>query len=212
SLDPKPEFILLGDPVHLAWLTGFYASPFVFRTQNALALLMLTPETATLFVDNIMRSVSEEAFVDEVVSPVWYRGTESAGLRHPVVLETVRERLHETKQESIAIASCVPATLVNQLDASDAGVSSTDISGNFHELRRRKDPDEIETMRRSILAMETGLTMARQELRPGMSELDAFDIVQQAANESSGKPVIVYGDFVSGPRTEQGGGPPSSRL
>ena len=48
--------------------------------------------------------------------------------------------------------------------------------------------------------------------RPGMTELDAYLMVQNAAISELGEQVVVYGDFASGPRCETDrGGPPTSR-
>jgi Xaa-Pro aminopeptidase len=61
-------------------------------------------------------------------------------------------------------------------------------------------------------AGEAAQARALAQVRPGMTELDAFLIVQRAAAEAAGEPVIVYGDFASGPRCErEQGGPPTMR-
>ncbi len=213
SLRPKPGHILLAEPIHLAWLTGFYVSPFVFRTQSAPAYLLLDAGGAsTLVADNILRPLAVEAHVDEIVAPIWYRGTESAGLRHGVAIDAALELVLQRSGANIAIDSSVPALLLKALGERRDDLEFSDVSAAIHQLRRCKIADEIETIRFSIRAMEAGLSAARQQLIPGMTEMDAFAIVQQAATESAGMPVLVYGDFVSGPRTEQGGGPPSNRI
>ena len=53
---------------------------------------------------------------------------------------------------------------------------------------------------------------ASRKIRPGMTELEACLLVHQAAAEVAGEPVQVYGDFVSGLRTSDKGGPPSQRV
>ena len=49
-------------------------------------------------------------------------------------------------------------------------------------------------------AGEAGLAAALEKVRPGMTELDVYLIVQNAAMTELGEQVIVYGDFASGPR------------
>jgi Xaa-Pro aminopeptidase len=45
-----------------------------------------------------------------------------------------------------------------------------------------------------------------------MTEIEAYALIQRAAVEAAGDPVVVYGDFVAGPRLEANhGGPPSGR-
>ncbi len=61
-------------------------------------------------------------------------------------------------------------------------------------------------------AGEAAQAAALAEIQPGMTELDAYLIVQRAAIAALGEQAIVYGDFASGPRCElEKGGPPTSR-
>jgi Xaa-Pro aminopeptidase len=61
-------------------------------------------------------------------------------------------------------------------------------------------------------AGEAAHAAALREMKPGMTELDAYLIVQNAAMKELGERAIVYGDFASGPRTATDkGGPPTSR-
>ncbi len=108
--------------------------------------------------------------------------------------------------------ACVPSGVVEGLRSSRSGLEIVDISPLIRPLRRSKDPDEIETLRRSMRAGEAAQAAALAEIHPGMSELDAFLIVQRAASLALGEQAIIYGDFASGPRCElEKGGPPTSR-
>jgi Xaa-Pro aminopeptidase len=60
-------------------------------------------------------------------------------------------------------------------------------------------------------AGEAGMAVALTGVEPGMSELEIYFLVQNAALAAIGTQAIVYGDFVTGPRTETVGGPPSDR-
>jgi Xaa-Pro aminopeptidase len=61
-------------------------------------------------------------------------------------------------------------------------------------------------------AGEAAHAAAIAQMKPGMTELDAFLVVQNAAIKELGERVIVYGDFASGPRTATDkGGPPTAR-
>ncbi len=83
----------------------------------------------------------------------------------------------------------------------------------IRKLRRAKDPDELALIRRSVRAGEAAHAAAIAEIRPGVTELDAFLMVQAAAIRELGEQVLVYGDFVSGPQCEnEQGGPPSQRV
>jgi Xaa-Pro aminopeptidase len=87
----------------------------------------------------------------------------------------------------------------------------TNLDPAIRPLRRTKEADEVSAIRRSLAAATAALVAAMSELRPGMTEFDAYRLVQRVAGEAAGTHVLIYGDFVSGPRCEKGGGPPSSR-
>src|SRR5437868_8079556 len=101
--------------------------------------------------------------------------------------------------------------VVEGLKSRYARVEFVDLGPEIRRLRRAKDPDELALLRRSLAASDAGQAAALRGIEPGMTELEAFWLVQRACQESAGEQAIVYGDFVSGPRCEQVGGPPTGR-
>jgi Xaa-Pro aminopeptidase len=79
-------------------------------------------------------------------------------------------------------------------------------------MKRVKDEDEIELLRRSMRAGDAGHAAALRDVRPGMTELEMYLLVQNACLLEAGEQAIVYGDFVSGPRCVEHGGPPTQRV
>src|SRR5207248_1734447 len=61
------------------------------------------------------------------------------------------------------------------------------------ELRRRKDADEIDLLRRCMRATDAGHAWARTNVEPGMTELDVYCGVNSACIRDAGQAVIVYG-------------------
>ncbi len=80
------------------------------------------------------------------------------------------------------------------------------------ELRRQKDPDEVELLRRCMRVTEAGHAWARANVRPGMTELEVYCGVNTACIQAAGRAVIVYGDFAVSPGPERRGGPPTDRV
>ena len=85
--------------------------------------------------------------------------------------------------------------------------------GAIAEMRRQKDPDEIEALRKCMRAGEAGHAQARRIVRPGMTEMEVYLAVSSACQREAGRAAIVYGDFAgfagAGERT---GGPPTARV
>jgi Xaa-Pro dipeptidase len=52
---------------------------------------------------------------------------------------------------------------------------------------------------------------AEQQVHAGMTEMDVYALASAVVNDRLGEQALVYGDFVSGPRTVEKGGPPTIR-
>ncbi len=208
------EWIVITEPRHLVYFAGFYPSPFTFNSQGAAGALILGRDGSTILVaDNVQEPFLNAAFATEKVMPVWYRCIESAGHRMELLVDVVLERLQKCSGSSFGYeATSCPAALVDGLRRVRPGVSLTNIDLSIRQLRRAKDADEVAIIRRSLAVATKALIAAMHDIRPGMTELDAYRLVERVAGEAAGRQVLVYGDFVSGPRCEEIGGPPSSRV
>jgi Xaa-Pro aminopeptidase len=207
------QFLIVGDPSHLTYFAGFYPSPFVFRTSESGALLLLEHGHATLAADDMLGPYVERAFVDERVAPTWYDGKHAAPYRRGKLVETALDRLERIPGETIGVeVATVPAAVVEGLRVARPGLEIMDIGPIIRRLRRSKDADEIEVLRESMRSGEAAQRAALARIRPGMTELDAYLFVQFEAARELGRQAIVYGDFASGPRCEtEQGGPPTLR-
>jgi Xaa-Pro aminopeptidase len=207
------DALIVGDPSHLIYFAGYVPSPFVFRTVESGALLLMEPGRAILVADDMLGPYIDRAHVDERFAPTWYDGNHSAPNRRGQLVQSALERLSKIPGRRIGVEmACVPTGLVEGLRVARPGLEVVDIGPLIRPMRRSKDPDEVETLRRSMRAGEAAQAAALAEIRPGMTELDAFLLVTRAASQAIGEQVIVYGDFASGPRCERDkGGPPTDR-
>lgn len=213
GLKEKPDWILLSAPQHLMYFANYYASPFVFRSQNAPALLLLGADgSSLLFADNLLQPFTEQAHVDKVIAPVWYRSRESAQQRNELLTKTVLEEMKTRKGDFFGVEPETDAGILEGLRTARKRLRTTDVVENIHTMKRVKDPDEMEILRRCMRAAEGGFAAAIRGIKPGMTELQAYELVAQAAMNAANEQAVVYGDFVSGPRTEEIGGPPSLRV
>jgi Xaa-Pro aminopeptidase len=79
------------------------------------------------------------------------------------------------------------------------------------ELRRVKDPDEIDAIRAAIRLTEAGYAAIKARLEPGMTEYEAFVIVHDAIVRAAQTAVLLRGDFACGVRAIAEGGVPTAR-
>ena len=212
---PSPcDLLVVGDPSHLVYFANYVPSPFEFRSAESSAVLVLEPGKATLVGDNLIQPFLVKAHVDAVVAPTWYDGSKPTAPRQVQLVESTLTALSAIGGQRVGVElSGVPAGVVEGLKAARPGVEIVDISPVIRPLRRAKDADEVATLKRAMRAGEAAHVAALKEMKPGMTELDAYLVVQNAAMKELGERVIVYGDFASGPRTATDkGGPPTSRV
>ena len=212
ALERGPDWVLLSEPRHLMYFASFYADPFIFRTQNAAALLVLGADgSSALIVDNMLRAYAERAHVDSRVVTDWYTGKGSAPERQGVLVGAALGYMQQREGSAFGFDQMVPSVLVRHL-CERGGRAPVSVNEAAARLARRKDDDELAVMRRTIAAMEHGFVRARDGVHAGMSELQAYSLVSGAVNEHLGEQVLVYGDFASGPRAEARGGTPTTRV
>ncbi|MGQ0635836.1 MAG: M24 family metallopeptidase [Planctomycetaceae bacterium] len=214
KLPQEIGWTLISDAAHLMYFAGFHASPFAFNSQGGTAALILgRTGDAILITDNIQQPFAERASVTETVLPLWYRCIDAPGDRAVVVAQSVVERLSQARDAKIGYESArCPAAIVDGLRRARPGVNLVDVSETIVNLRRNKLPDEVDLIRRALAAATAGLHAAMEQLRPGMTEFDAYRLVQRAAGEAAHGHALVYGDFVSGERCEAIVGAPSERV
>ena len=212
---PSPcEILVLGDPASLVYFANYVPSPFEFRTVESSALLVLEPSKATLVADSMLEPYLKKSHVDAVDAPTWYDGQRPTRPRRILLVESALECLAGIEGGRIGVElSSVPAGVVEGLKTFRPGVEIVDVSPLIRPMRRSKDVDEVEVLNRAMRAGEAAHAAALREIEPGMTELDAYLVVQNAAMKELGERVIVYGDFASGPRTATDkGGPPTTRV
>ncbi|WP_406696629.1 Xaa-Pro peptidase family protein [Singulisphaera sp. Ch08] len=211
---PEPcDVLILADPQHLTYFANYVQSPFVFRSADAGALLVLEPEKSTLVSDSMVQPFWERASVDEVVAPVWYNGKTSAPHRQGIRVGAAIDVLSRIPGNRIGIeGASVPAAVVEALRATRPDLTLIDLDPIIRPMKRAKDPDEVALIKRSIRAGEAAQAAALAGVKPGMTELDVFLLVQNAAMKCLDEQLIVYGDFATGPRcATDKGGPPTPR-
>jgi Xaa-Pro dipeptidase len=197
-LDPKPDsdHLRLADPIHLMYLANFHVDPFSLGGGFGGVLLLRNDGHAKLLHDNRLPESASEAHVEEVVVVPWYDGQSPAhGPRQLASLSEVNPahaglRVHDRPGDPYA------ATVISAIA----------------DMRRCKDPDEIDLMKRCMRATEAGHAWARTAIKPGMTELDVYCGVNAACIQMAGQAVIVYGDFAVCPGPERRGGPPTGRV
>lgn len=198
KLDPPAEsdYVLLSDPIHLVYFANYWVDPISLGAGFPGYLMIRKDGHAKLLHDDRAPKSTLAAHVDERRAIPWYDGqTPGKGPRQLAVLAEVNPmrdglRIHDRPGDLFA------AQLVNTIA----------------DMRRQKDPDEVEALMRCMRATDTGHAWARANVKPGMTELDVYSGISAACVKAAGMPVIVYGDFAVSPGPERRGGAPTDRV
>ncbi|MCA9049890.1 MAG: aminopeptidase P family protein [Planctomycetaceae bacterium] len=223
------SWVLIGDPRHVQYFSGFRVNPISFSADQRCLLLLQREGTAVLMADNFTRrSASATPVITEEVIVPWYDHKHSVKNRDHALLtalEECRERwcVGQGWVEAEAVAH-LPAQLVGDFSESQPVPTETDrdtslntidssmtLGSLIRRLRRRKHADEIALLRCCMAACDAGHAAAFDAVRPGVSELEVYLAIQQAAQSAAGCPCVVYGDFrATNAVTHKAGGLPTS--
>lgn len=185
--------LLLGDPLNLRYLANFYVDPFSLGADYGGLLLIQPDGKTTLYHDNRLPKSVEAAHVDERVPVKWYDGKSPGDgprrliLRDVVELSGTNGHIHDSLDDPLA----------------------PDLFRAVAEMRRSKDPDEVEVLRACMRAAEAGHDWARRKVQPGLTELHVYSGVFHRCSRAVGRPVMVYGDFAVCTGPARRGGPPT---
>lgn len=212
TLDDQIDWALVADPRHVCYFSGFWVNPLSFSHGERGFLLLRRDGQATLLADNFARcSTVAEPFVTDENIATWYDHQHSVKNRDHVLialLDTVSASSPLDPKRGVVEGEWLP------LLAGVGLAERTDLGQTVRELRRVKQPDEIELLARCMAAGQAGHGCALEVIRPGMTEFELYRQVQDAAQAAAGIPALIYGDFraTNAQHPDLGGLPTQTRL
>ncbi|HEV2295424.1 MAG TPA: Xaa-Pro peptidase family protein [Tepidisphaeraceae bacterium] len=184
------DAVLLLDPRHVHYFTGHWGRA-VFKP-----ILLVPAESASVLVVPYAVEASPGAEVVLVTD----------GVRHGTLVDDqlltaiAALRAHRLGKARAIGYDCQPPP--GSFDAMH------DVGAGLLAMRRRKDADEIELIRRGIRGCEVAYAAAPAFVRPGVTETDVYAELHRTAVRAVGEPIGEFGnDFQSGTP----GGPPRRR-
>ena len=212
AVEPDLCAVLVSDPKHVHRLVNFWPFAGTLGNDSTHHLLVTRDGRAVLLVDNWLAAQAGKSYADEVAVCDWYRCRAPADDRIRAVqafmLAVLRDRGLIGAPLGVEMAR-LPAHVYAALGER---TRLEDVWGVSYGQRVQKDPDEVAMMRAAILVAETAQGVARDQVRAGMSEIELVGRMMNACTVEQGAPVVMLGDFVSGQRTESGGGPATRRI
>eukprot|EP00913_Durusdinium_trenchii_P013333 g12514.t1 len=193
--------ILIISPDNVQYLTGFRPH----RLMSA-AVALHEDGKVVLAAPN---QQPENVAADEIVTfeAQWHATLrqEQPQAAASVLADAVRET-GSVRTLAFEASICGPRWL-SELGVADVS-TMVDIDPYLRNLRRCKDPDELAMIRRAIACTDAMYQMAREIIRPGITELEVFNRLHAAAVEVAGEPLTALGNDY---QCNSPGGPPRSR-
>lgn len=178
------------NPHHIHYLTGWWMRP-IFQP-----ILLITQETSTLALPY---ESDDPATVDQRVTFVGSKKATIVDDQYADALRMLEPAMKGIKAVAIDIA---PGALLGK------GIELRDLSPTIRKLKRTKLADEVAVIRKAISGAAAAYAWVRENLKPGVNEIDVYNACHAAAVKTVGEPIGEFGnDFTCG----GGGGAPRDR-
>lgn len=214
------QWVLVADPRHVHYLSGFWVNPLSFSAGERSRLVLDRHLGTTLLADNFTRrSAVTTPHVDREETVTWYDHHRSVENRDRALLDGLRRMLRELagRPGLVDVDWCSPAELAllrdAGLDLHLYGPEGRSLGDLLRTLRRQKLPDELRVLQLCMEAGKAGQQAGLQAVRAGMTEFDVYREIHRAVLESARTPCLLYGDFRAvSPQTPKAGGLPTRHV
>jgi Xaa-Pro aminopeptidase len=214
----KVDTFLFTSAASVKYLSGYFfyfeygLSPFQFLP----AALFVTPgKTVSLIIaDNELHTSSN------VYSGISIQPYKSYVYETPLDFTTqfLFQLQEAVKQNAVGNArigieqNSFPLAVAQSLRAQYPEIEFVDITSDIAILRSVKDSDEIELIRKAAGLSDIGQASVLNNARPGITELELFNLVRNNIEASTGTRVPLMADLSSGINTSSGGGMPTNKI
>lgn len=108
----------------------------------------------------------------------------------------------------------IPETVRQAVKGNGSSARLFDLSAQILEWRKTKDPDEVEAVSASCELVDYAYSVIKEIKSEGLTELEVYAQSYHKVIEKANSPSFqfFYGDFASGERALESGGPPTTRV
>jgi Xaa-Pro aminopeptidase len=105
----------------------------------------------------------------------------------------------------------LPAAIFEPLRSGCPRLEFRDITTDVARLRVIKDEEEIALLREALALCDLGQELVKTHAQPGITEIELFAEMRKGMEAKAGVRLPILADLISGPRTAEIGGQPTSR-
>jgi Xaa-Pro aminopeptidase len=192
-----------------------------YRTAYYFTSVLSSPEAPTLFLlwsdgsSALISSAKAEGVCDEMIYLETYSIQRPISLAshdaNTLFVELLRKRQSSTVKRCALERASVNGLFESSLRNCYPRLRLLDASVALLSLRKKKEADEIDSIRESLRYCEVAYRAAKEAISPGLTELDVYNAMYTAVVKAAGTTIAFAGDFACGERGISDGGPPSQR-
>lgn len=206
------DHALLCSLASLRYFAGYNAAietgPSPFTTVLG-ALLCERGAKPTLFLAD-MESPPEQAEIAKETFSSYTIEKPLAAI--PDLTSKLVARLKKFPRGAVGIeAEDLPAAVEEALRRECPQLELRDLTLPLAEIRMIKDEEEIQILRECIALCDVGQQLTKNLARAGMTEVELFSEIRKGMEMKEGGRLPILADLVTGPRSAQMGGNPTSR-
>lgn len=195
---------LVSHPVHVGYLSGYFPPPDRF------AALWIAPDESFLLAPRASAPTADEelgvvTYEDHTIERLIDIAAEAAA-----ALERLLSGAGYSPRRLGLEPAYLPA-IYREVIARCLDSEVEDINPMLRALRAVKFPAEIAAIEQAVATCDRIFAAVERTARIGTTELEVYLTAVRVIAEDAAGFAVLDGDFVSGPRTEERGGPPSPR-
>ena len=212
------DAFLITSAASLKYLSGYFfyfeygPSPFQFLPA---ALFAIPGKTASLVIaDNELHqlaTIHPEISIKPYLSYVYETPLEFTAQ----FLIQLKQLVKQTRIDKARIGiepNSLSITIAQSLTSQFPEIEFVDITADIANCRMVKDNDEIDFIRKAARLSDIGQASVLTHAKPGITELELFNLVRDNIEASVGKRVPLMADLSSGINASSGGGMPTNKI
>jgi Xaa-Pro dipeptidase len=197
-------------PMEVYYFTGFKTSRLILPTY----LFLRRGREPVLLTGATDKDIASQTFGGEIAVYENYNLDERM-IAYPGFVAREAERLLKDYFSGVRRIGAdwwnLPHSLYLAIKSAALGLEISDISTDILSMRMVKDEDELELIARSCELADRAYSLAKSLVNPGRTEVEVYSEIHKELSRAVGSFQYFAGDFVSGERTLEVGGPPTTR-
>ena len=209
AIGDDQALVLINDPLYVFYLTNLWISPNSLNAYGPCWLIIKPDGETILLIDNFTKAQAQCAHVDRVEMTDWYTQQHAGGNRAAALNQFLIELLRKENLLLPKAACCfdsMPHMVTKTFHGEKQLEPSYDVTPILDRMRRAKDPDELEFIKRCIKIGEAILEASWAFVKPGMTEADLYCSAHSAALAEAGEPIVMRCGITPSPRPKNGNG------